>query len=107
MVDPGMDAVAWLRKQRAEECPDIARAMLERVVAELMSAEADALCGAPYGERSPERVNQRNGYRPRRWDTRAGDDRARDPEAALGQLLPRLADRPAPAGRKSAGGRDL
>jgi hypothetical protein len=38
----------------------------------LMAAEADALCGAPYGERSPERVNIRNGYRERAWDTRVG-----------------------------------
>jgi hypothetical protein len=49
MVDPRMDALQWLRKQLAEECPDIARAMLERAVAELMSAEADAICGAAYG----------------------------------------------------------
>jgi len=38
----------------------------------LMGAEADAICGAPYGARSAERVNSRNGYRPREWDTRAG-----------------------------------
>lgn len=37
-----------------------------------MGTEADALCGAPYGERSPERVNIRNGYRERDWDTRVG-----------------------------------
>jgi len=37
-----------------------------------MSAEADALCGAGYGERTPERVNSRNGYRERAWDTRTG-----------------------------------
>jgi putative transposase len=37
-----------------------------------LSAEADPLCGAPVGERSPDRVNQRNGYRPRRLDTRVG-----------------------------------
>jgi hypothetical protein len=46
MVDPRMDALIWLRKQLTDECPDLARAMLERAVAELMSAEADALCGA-------------------------------------------------------------
>src|SRR5690606_36839744 len=72
MVDPRMDALTWLRKQLTDDCPDLARAMLERVVGELMGAEADALCGAPYGERSPERINSRNGYRTRRWDTRAG-----------------------------------
>jgi transposase-like protein len=37
-----------------------------------MSAEADALCNAEYGQVSDERVNHRNGYRPREWDTRAG-----------------------------------
>lgn len=37
-----------------------------------MSAEADALCNAGYGQHSDERVNHRNGDRPREWDTRAG-----------------------------------
>ncbi len=37
-----------------------------------MSAEAQALCGAGYGEVSPERINSRNGYRAREFDTRAG-----------------------------------
>lgn len=38
----------------------------------LMSAEADAVCGALYGQSNPERVNCRNGYRHREFDTRAG-----------------------------------
>src|ERR671930_227552 len=37
-----------------------------------MSSEAAGLCGACYLERSPERVNIRNGYRERDWDTRTG-----------------------------------
>ncbi len=37
-----------------------------------MGAEAAVVCGAGYGERSPERMNRRNGYRTRRWDTRVG-----------------------------------
>ena len=41
-----------------------------------MGAEADAVCGAAYGERSDERTNTRNGYRRRDWDTRAGQHRA-------------------------------
>jgi transposase-like protein len=88
MVDPRMDALTWLRKQLAEECPDLARAMLERVASELMGAEADALCGAPYGERSPERVNQRNGYRTRRWDTRAGTVELEIPKLRSGSYFP-------------------
>jgi transposase-like protein len=37
-----------------------------------MDAEAQAQCGAPFGASAPERVNQRNGSRSRRWDTRVG-----------------------------------
>ena len=47
-----------------------------------MSAEADQLCGAEYGERSDERDNHRNGYRAREWDTRAGTVELAIPEAA-------------------------
>ena len=43
--------------------------MLAEVV---MEAEVAAPIGAGHGERSPERTTWRNGYRPRRWDTRAG-----------------------------------
>ena len=88
MVDPRMDALTWLRKQLAEDCPDLARAMLERIAAELMGAEADALCGAPYGERAPERVNSRNGYRARRWDTRAGTIELEIPKLRAGSYFP-------------------
>jgi len=38
----------------------------------LMSAQASAVCGAGCNERSEERVNSRNGYRTRDWDTRVG-----------------------------------
>jgi transposase-like protein len=88
VVDPTMDALSWLRKQLEEDCPDLARAMLERFAAQLMSAEADALCGAAYGERSPERVTKRNGYRPRRWDTRAGTIELEIPKLRQGSYFP-------------------
>lgn len=88
MVDARMDALAWLRKQLEGECPDLARAMLERAAEELMGAEADALCGARYGERSPERVNSRNGYRSRRWDTRAGTIELEIPKLRSGSYFP-------------------
>jgi putative transposase len=70
-VDPNsIDLPAFMAEhlQRAE--PDLLRSMLSSFVQALMSAEADAICGAPYGERSPERTNSRNGYRTRDWDTR-------------------------------------
>jgi transposase-like protein len=40
----------------------------------LMALETETLCGAGPGERSPGRTNQRNGYRDRDWQTRAGND---------------------------------
>jgi transposase-like protein len=46
--------------------------MVKVFAEQLMGAEVDAVCGADYGERSEERVNRRNGYRERPWDTRAG-----------------------------------
>ena len=49
-----------------------------------MSAEADAICGAPWGEVSPERVNRRNGYRARPWDTRAGTVEVKVPKLRAG-----------------------
>lgn len=54
--------------------PDLLRAMVQAFAEALMGAEADALCGAPYGQHSDERVNYRNRYRQWRWDTRAGPD---------------------------------
>ena len=67
-----MEPFEWLRKQLDDGCPDLVRQMIRQFAQELMGAEADALCGAPNGERHPERVNHRNGYRERRFDTRAG-----------------------------------
>jgi len=72
--------------QRAE--PDLLRSMLSKFVQALMSAEADAICGAPYGERSPERVNSRNGYRTREFDTRTGTMEVAIPKLREGSYFP-------------------
>jgi len=53
-----------------------------------MGAEADALCGAGYGERSPERVNSRNGYRAREFDTRVGTIELAIPKLREGSYYP-------------------
>ena len=55
-----------LRKKLEETDSDILREMLGYLVEQLMNADVDAICGAEYGERSPDRMNSRNGYRPRR-----------------------------------------
>ena len=87
MVEQRMD-VSWLRKQLEEESPDLLREMVQGVAEALMGAEADALCGAAYGERSPERVNFRNGYREREWDTRVGTIELAIPKLRQGSYFP-------------------
>lgn len=67
-----VNPVDLLREQIEGASPDVLQAMIKTFAQALMSAEADAICGAGYGQRSDERVNSRNGYRPREWDTRAG-----------------------------------
>ena len=37
----------------------------------LMALEVEGLAGAAHGERTPDRINHRNGYRDRVWETRA------------------------------------
>ena len=73
-VGTTIDAAAWLGKylEGAGGDTDLAQAMLAAFAEALMSAEASMQCGAAYGERTPERENSRNGYRPRTWDTAPG-----------------------------------
>jgi Transposase, Mutator family len=61
VVEHTMDIGDWLRKQLEEAHPDLLRATVKDFAEALMSAEAEALWGACPGERSPERVNRRNG----------------------------------------------
>ena len=72
MAEASLPGLEWRRKRLADAEPDLLREMMRMVVAALMGAEVDALCGAGYGEPSPERLNRRNGYRERPWDTRPG-----------------------------------
>jgi putative transposase len=72
--------------KRAE--PDLLRSMLSSFIQALMSAEADAVCGAPYGARSAERTNSRNGYRSRDFDTRAGTVQLAIPKLRGGSYFP-------------------
>ncbi len=88
MVEHTMDVTAWLRKQLESASPDLLRAMVKDMAEALMSAEADALCGAGYGERSSERVNRRNGYRERDWDTRVGSIELALPKLREGSYFP-------------------
>lgn len=72
MVTPAsMDPSAWLRQQLEQADVNLLREMVRAFADALMSADADAVCGAAYGAVSADRTNRRNGYRRRDWDTRA------------------------------------
>ena len=85
---PSIDVSGWLEEQLAQASPDLLRAMVTTFAQALMGAEADAVCGAGYGERSGERTNTRNGYRRREWDTRAGSISLAIPKLRHGSYFP-------------------
>src|SRR2546421_6644529 len=64
------------------------REMIGFAAQRLMELESEALCGAGHGERSAERRNQRNGYRDRAWETRAGTVELRIPKLRKGSYFP-------------------
>jgi len=83
-----IDVEQLLDEQLAAASPDLLRGLLSTFIQALMSAEADALCGAGYGERSEARTNRRNGYRPRDFDTRAGTIEMAIPKLRSGSYFP-------------------
>jgi putative transposase len=85
---PSIDLSGWLAEQLAEASPDLLRQMITTFVQALMGAEADAVCGAEYGARSAERMNTRNGYRRREWDTGAGSIELAIPKLRSGSYFP-------------------
>jgi len=88
MVAEKVGGLAWLRKQVESADKDLLREMVKAMVDLLMGAEADSVCGAPYRQTSPERTNQRNGYRERRWDTRVGTIDLEIPRLRKGSYFP-------------------
>jgi putative transposase len=100
---PSIDVSGWLEEQLAQASPDLLRAMVATFAEALMSAEAGAVCGAGYDERSQE-YSQRLpapgvGYP-------GGQHQPGDPEAAAGLVFPGLAAGAAPPrrGRPGHGG---
>ena len=104
MVEVTMNGLQEMRKLIAEGDIDILRTLVKEMAEALMGAEVDALCGASHGERHPERVNRRNGYRERAWDTRSGTIDLALPKLREGSyfpdwlLTPRRAQRAGPDG---------
>jgi putative transposase len=83
-----MNPMEWLRNRLEQEDGDLVREMLSSFVQQLMDAEVDARCGAPYGARSSERINRRNGYRERSWETRLGTIPLAIPKLREGSYFP-------------------
>ncbi len=88
MVQLSVEARNQLIKLVHEADGDVLRELLSTMIHALMNAEVDALCGARHGERSAQRVNYRNGYRKRPFDTRLGTLELAIPRVRRGSYLP-------------------
>ena len=90
MVKERMDLLELLHKGGMDGDVDFLREALRVLVEGIMDAEVSSRIGAEYGERSPERVTQRNGYRSRAWDTRVGTMELHIPKLREGSYFPSL-----------------
>src|SRR3954449_6173749 len=78
-----------VRKVLLDGHADVIREAARAVAAEMMELEVSGLIGAQRGERRPDdRATHRNGYRPRRWDTRAGEIELQIPKIRQGSYFP-------------------
>jgi len=87
-ANPSIDPARFLQEELAQASPDLMRELLGTFINALLSAQADAVCGAEYGTRSEERTNRRNGYRHRDLDTRAGTIDVAIPKVREGTFFP-------------------
>ena len=78
-----------VREVLLEDHADVVRESVRWVVQQLMESEVSELVGAELGERRPDdRATHRNGYRSRRWDTRAGEIELQIPKLRQGSYFP-------------------
>ena len=83
-----IDPTSYLEELLTQASPDLMRQMLADFINQILSAQADSVCGADYATVSPERTNRRNGYRHRQLDTRVGSIDVAIPKLRTGAFFP-------------------
>jgi putative transposase len=83
-----VDPAGVLRDALGDASPDLMRALLQTMINALLSADADAVVGAEWGQVSPDRTTHRNGYRHRDLDTRVGTIDVQVPKLRSGTYFP-------------------
>lgn len=83
-----VDPASLLSEALADASPDLMRHLLQTMINALLSADADAVIGAEWGQPSPDRVTHRNGYRHRNLDTRVGTIDVAIPKLRSGTYFP-------------------
>ena len=99
------DSIALRELLEKSADADLLREMIGFAAERLMELEVQGLTGAGYGERAPERLAQRNGYRDRIWETRAGTVELRIPKLRKGSYFPGFLE-PRRVGGEGADGGD-
>jgi putative transposase len=105
VVDPTMYAVEVFRKRRDGAGIDVLRELVGVLAERLTAEEADAICGARYGERSEDLISRRKGFRTRTVDTGVGTIGAVHPEALREERIPGLVARVTSAGQSAPSSR--
>ena len=83
-----IDPAGLLGEALSQASPDLMRSLLQHVINALLSADADTVCGAQWGQQDPQRQTRRNGYRYRPLDTRVGTIDVAIPKLRSGTYFP-------------------
>lgn len=83
-----VDPAGLLSEALTDASPDLMRSLLQTMINALLSADADAVVGGEWGQRSTDRIAQRNGYRHRDLDTRVGTIDVAIPKLRQGTYFP-------------------